>query len=221
MAKRIGVVLSGCGVMDGSEIHESVCTLLAIDQSGATALCMAPDIPQMHVVNHLAGEPEAGDHRNVLLESARIARGRIRDLKSVRVEDLDAVIFPGGFGAVKNLCTYATDGANCTVDPQVMRLATDMIDAGKPIGVICIAPALLARIAGERKLHPKLTIGNDRQTAATIAKMGAEHCQCTVSEFVVDEENKIVSTPAYMLAERISEVYDGVRKLVDAVIKLC
>ena len=174
----------------------------------------------MHVVNHLAGEPEAGEKRNVLLESARIARGKIRDLKSVSAENLDAVIFPGGFGAAKNLCTYATDGPDCTVDPQVARLATEMIDARKPIGAICIAPALLARIAGEFKLHPKLTIGNDQQTAISIAKMGAEHCQCTVSEFVIDEKNKIVSTPAYMLADRISEVYEGVRKLVDAVIKL-
>lgn len=215
--KRIGVVLSGCGVRDGSEIHEAVFTLLAIDRQGAEAVCMAPnaDFP---VTDHLAMQ-ESGEKRNALVESARIARGDIRDIAGVTADDLDAIIFPGGFGAAKNLCDFAMKGAAASVHPEVSRLLKEMAVAGKPIGAICIAPALIAAVLG-KDFGPTLTIGNDAGTAAEIDKTGAKHQVCPVTKFVVDAKNKLVSTPAYMLAGRITEVYDGIDKCVKEVIKL-
>ncbi len=218
MAKKIGVVLSGCGVMDGSEIHESVLTLLAIDRAGAEAVCMAPNIKQFHVINHLTDEESKGEARNVLTESARIARGKIRDLASVKATEIDALIFPGGYGAAKNLCDYAFKGPDCSVNPDVARLAKEVHEAGKPIGVICIAPVIGAKVLGAE--HPKITIGTDKNTAKDIEKMGAKHVACPVQEFVVDRERKLVSTPAYMLAQRISEAAAGIDKLVKTVIEL-
>jgi enhancing lycopene biosynthesis protein 2 len=218
--KRIGVCLSGCGFLDGAEIHESVLTLLAIDQAGAKAVCCAPDIPQASVVNHATNQPEGGT-RNVLTESARIARGDIRNLREVKAADLDALVFPGGFGAAKNLCTFAGDGADCTVHPEVDRLAGEMLAARKPIGAICIAPALLARIVGRKDLHPRMTIGTDKATAAAIQQMGAQHCDCPVREMITDERHRIVSTPAYMLGKGPAEVFEGIRKLVGEVLRLC
>jgi enhancing lycopene biosynthesis protein 2 len=215
--KKIGVVLSGCGVRDGSEIHEAVFTLLAIDQAGCQAVCMAPD-SEFAVTNHLTMQ-DAGDKRNMLVESARIARGNIRDLQGVTAADLDAIIFPGGFGAAKNLCDFAVNGAAASVHPQVLRILKEMATAKKPIGVICIAPALVAAALG-KDLAPTVTIGTDAGTAAEINKTGAIHQECPVTGFVVDEKNKIVSTPAYMLAERISEVSAGIEKCVTEVIKL-
>ena len=217
--KKIAVCLSGCGFLDGAEIHESVLTLLAIDQAGAKAVCCAPDVPQAGVVNHATHKLESGS-RNVLVESARIARGEIRNVRDVRAAEVDALIFPGGFGAAKNLCTFATEGANCTANPDVERLAGEMLAAKKPIGAICIAPALLARIVGRKDLHPDITIGTDKATAAAINQMGARHCDCGVREMVVDEKHKIVSTPAYMLGSGPAEVFEGIRKLVAEVIRL-
>jgi len=218
--KKIGVCLSGCGFLDGAEIHESVLTLLAIDQAGARAVCCAPDIPQASVINHATNKPEGGA-RNVLVESARIARGEIKNVRDVKATDIDAIVFPGGFGAAKNLCTFATDGATCTVNSEVERLAGDMLAAKKPIGAICIAPAMLARIVGKRDLHPKVTIGTDKATAAAINQMGAQHCDCPVTEMIVDERHKIVTTPAYMLGRGPAEVFEGIRKLVAEIIRLC
>jgi enhancing lycopene biosynthesis protein 2 len=215
--KMIGVVLSGCGFRDGSEIHEAVFTLLAIDQAGCQAVCMAPD-SECAVTNHLTMQ-DAAEKRNMLVESARIARGNIRDLQGVTAADLDAIIFPGGFGAAKNLCDFAVNGAAASVHPEVLRILKEMATAKKPIGVICIAPALLAAALG-RELTPTITIGTDAGTAAEINKTGAIHQECPVTGFVVDEKNKIVSTPAYMLAERISEVSAGIEKCVTEVIKL-
>jgi len=215
--KKIGVVLSGCGVRDGSEIHEAVCALLAIDQAGCEAVCMAPNA-DFAVTDHLTMQ-EAGEKRNILVESARIARGNIRDIKDVKAADLDAVVFPGGFGAAKNLCDFAVKGAAASVHPEVARLLKEMAAAGKPIGAICIAPALIAAALGS-EYAPTLTIGNDAGTAAEINKTGATHQECPVSGFVVDRQNKLVSTPAYMLATRISEVQDGIEKCVKEVIKL-
>jgi len=217
MKKRIGVVLSGCGVYDGSEIHEAVFTLLAIDRNGAEAVCMAPDI-QLDEVDHLAGAP-TGAKRNVLVESARIARGKIKNIAEVGAADLDAVIFPGGFGAAKNLCDFAVKGAEATPQPEVARLLKEMVAAKKPIGAICIAPALIAAVLG-REYAPRLTIGNDAGTAAAINATGSCHVECPVSEFVVDRENRIVSTPAYMLAGRIGEAAEGIEKTVKAVIEM-
>ena len=218
--KKIGVVLSGCGVYDGAEIHESVITLLAIDKLGAEALCMAPNKNQMHVVNHLTGSVTEGETRNVLVESARIARGQIRDMKDVTAKDFDALILPGGFGAAKNLCDFAVKGADCAVDPEVERLVLETLAAKKPVGAICIAPALLAAIQGDGKGRPRVTVGTDKSTAQAIGAMGACHVECQVEEFVVDTENKIVTTPAYMLAKRISEAAEGIEKLVKEVIRL-
>jgi len=215
--KKIGVVLSGCGVRDGSEIHEAVLTLLAIDQCGAEAICMAPD-NEFIETNHLTME-ETGARRNVLVESARIARGNIRNIKDVKATDLDGIIFPGGFGAAKNLCDFAVKGAAATVHPEVSRLLKEMATASKPIGVICIAPVVTAAVLG-KDLAPTVTIGNDAGTAAEIEKCGALHQDCAVTEFVVDKKNKLVSTPAYMLATRISEVHEGIGKCVREVVAL-
>lgn len=217
---KVGVCLSGCGFLDGAEIQEAVCTLLALDQAGAEAVCFAPNIEQSDVIDHHTQLPIPGQVRNVLVESARIARGAIHDAAAISALDLDALIFPGGYGAAKNLSSFATEGPECRVNPQVDRIVVEMIEAGKPIGVICIAPAIVAGILGARGLHPKLTIGTDEPTAAALSAMGAEHCPCAVTEHVVDAELKIVSTPAYMLARGPAEVYEGIKKLVDDVLRL-
>jgi len=212
MAKKVGVILSGCGVYDGAEIHESVVTLLALDRHGAEAVVCAPNTPQLHVVNHLTGEVAAGEARNVLVESARIARGAIRDVADVAASELDALILPGGFGAAKNLCDFAVKGPACEVHPEVARLVREVHAQGKPVAAVCIAPALLARVLGEEA--PELTIGTDAGTASALETMGARHVACPVRETVVDERRKLVTTPAYMLAERISEAADGIERTV-------
>lgn len=215
--KKIGVVLSGCGVYDGSEIHEAVLTLLSIDRQGCEAICMAPSV-ELSVINHQSTQ-ETGEKRNVLVESARIARGAIRDIKEVAAAELDAIIFPGGFGAAKNLCTFAAQGAAASVNPDVARLLKEMAAAKKPIGAVCIAPALIAAVLGA-DYSPTVTIGTDGGTAAEINKTGATHQECRVTEFVVDRKNKVVTSPAYMLATRISEVAEGIDSCVREVIKM-
>jgi len=212
MAKKIGVLLAGCGVYDGSEIHEAVITLLALDRAGAEVVMCAPDVAQMHVVNHLTGEPEPGVVRNVLVESARIARGKIRDVAGVQAKELDGLILPGGFGAAKNLCDFAVKGKDCTMHPEVARLVRDVHAQGKPVAAVCIAPALLARVLG--KEAPQITIGTDADTAAALEAMGARHVSCSVTEHVVDRQRKLITTPAYMLAQRISEAAAGIEKTV-------
>jgi enhancing lycopene biosynthesis protein 2 len=220
MKKKIGVVLSGCGVYDGAEIHEAVITLLAIDRAGAEAVCMAPDVEQMHVINHLTGEEMKEETRNVLVEAARIARGNIKDIATVKADDIDALFFPGGFGAAKNLCDFAVKGENCDVHPEVMRLVKEFAQKKKPQGVACIAPALFAKIYEGESRHPTLTIGNDRDTSEKIEKMGSHHQDCAVQDVVLDAENKIVSTPAYMLGQSIGEVADGIEKSVRELVKM-
>lgn len=217
---RVGVVLSGCGVYDGSEIHEAVLSLLAIAKLGAEAICMAPDIEQMHVINHFSGQTEDGCSRNVLVESARIARGQILDISTVKADDIDALVFPGGYGAAKNLCDFAVKGADCTVNDQVQRLVDETLAAGKPIAGICIAPAMLAKILGQQKPPATLTIGTDKDTAATLDAMGVTHVACTVNEVVVDEQRKIVTTPAYMLADNIAQVAVGIEKAIQRMLEL-
>jgi len=217
MKKKIGVVLSGCGVYDGSEIHEAVLTLLAIDRNGAEAVCMAPDM-ELAEVDHLAGQP-TGARRNVLVESARIARGKIRNIAGVKADELDAIVFPGGFGAAKNLCDFAQKGADASIQPDVARLLKEMAVARKPICAICIAPALIAAVLG-KEYAPELTIGNDEGTAEAINATGSRHLNCAVRELVVDSKNRIVSTPAYMLAGCISEAAEGIEKAVKAVIEM-
>ena len=218
--KKIGVVLSGCGVYDGAEIHESVITLLAIDRAGAEAVCMAPNVEQMHVVNHLTGEEAAGEKRNVLIESARIARGEIKDISTVKADDIDALVFPGGFGAAKNLSSFAVKGENCDVHPEVLRLVKEFAAKQKPQAVLCIAPAMMAKIYQDAPKKPVLTIGNDKETSGKIELMGSRHQDCSARDFVLDAENKIVSTPAYMLGQSISEVAEGIEKTINELIKM-
>jgi len=210
------VILSGCGVYDGAEIYESVITLLRLDQRGAQVQCFAPDIAQLHVINHLTGE-EMPESRNVLVESARIARGEVKDIREANAEDFDALIVPGGFGSAKNLSNFAVEGTGCTVQPDVLALTEAFAEAGKPVGLICISPALAAKIYGPGVI---CTIGNDADTAAALNKMGATHKDCAVSEIVEDKARKLVTTPAYMLAQSISEAASGINKLVDRVLEL-
>ncbi|MCK4277711.1 MAG: isoprenoid biosynthesis glyoxalase ElbB [Desulfurellaceae bacterium] len=211
---KVGVVLAGSGVMDGSEIHEAVLTLYFLDRSGAEIVCMAPDVNQLDVVNHLKGEP-SDETRNVLVEAARIARGDIKDIKEIKTSGLDALIFPGGYGAAKNLCNFAVKGADCIVNPEVERVIKEMHEAGKPIGFICIAPVIAAKVLGA-----EVTIGSDKDTAAAIEKMGGKHVIREVEDIVFDGKNNVVSTPAYMLGPSISKVALGIGKLVDKVLEL-
>jgi enhancing lycopene biosynthesis protein 2 len=215
---KVGVVLAGCGVFDGAEIHEAALTLFFLDRAGAEIICMAPNVDQMDVVNHIKGESSVGEKRNVLIESSRIARGVIRDMKDVTSADLDALVFPGGFGAAKNLCNFALKGPDCAVNPEVERLIKEMHGAKKPIGFICIAPVIAAKVLGS--FNPRLTIGNDPDTAGAIEKLGGEHVACTVDNIVVDTKNKVVTTPAYMLGPSISKVALGIEKLTGVLLKL-
>lgn len=214
--KKVGVVLSGCGVYDGAEIHESVLTLLALAKQGAEAVCFAPDKNQLDVINHLTGEPMS-ETRNVLIEAARIARGNIQPLSLASADELDALIVPGGFGAAKNLSNFASQGSECRVDDGLKNLAQMMHAAGKPLGFMCIAPAMLPKIFD---FPLRLTIGTDIDTAELIEEMGGEHVPCPVEDIVVDEDNKIVTTPAYMLAQNITEAAIGIEKLVERVLVL-
>ena len=217
MSKKVAVVLSGCGVYDGAEINEAVLTLLCLEQQGASYECFAPNIAQMHVINHLTGEPVEGETRNVLVEAARIARGNIRDITQATVAEFDALLVPGGFGAAKNLSNFAVAGAAMDVQPDFLALARAFHDSGKPIGLICIAPVMSAAICGE---GARCTIGNDADTAAAITAMGGAHLPCPVSEARVDVTHKLVTTPAYMLAGKVSEAYAGISACVQEVLAL-
>ena len=214
---RVGVVLSGCGYLDGAEVQEAVLTLLALDRAGAEVSCFAPDVDQLKVVNHLTGA-ETQERRNVLVESARIARGDIDDVAEAEAGDLDALILPGGFGAALNLCDFAVSGADCTVHPDVAALIKAVHTAGKPIGAICIAPALIAKVLGDEEV--KVTIGNDAGVAKAITAMGATHEACPVEQFVVDRERKVVTTPAYMLGPGPKDVAAGIERCVTEVLAM-
>ncbi|MBF0106954.1 MAG: isoprenoid biosynthesis glyoxalase ElbB [Deltaproteobacteria bacterium] len=218
MQKKIAVVLSGCGFLDGAEIHESVLTMLHVTKSGAALHCFAPDIKQTTVTSHLTRD-SLGESRSVLAESARIARCDIGDLKKLDAKDFDAVIFPGGFGAALNLCNFGTKGADCTVHPEVERVINAFHQAKKPIGAICIAPAIVARVLGNKGVE--LTIGTDPGTAQTLEKLGARHVNKKVTEIHYDEKNRVATTPAYMLAQNIAEVDAGVSRLVAKIIEVC
>jgi enhancing lycopene biosynthesis protein 2 len=214
---KIGVLLSGCGVFDGSEIHESVLTLLYLNQAGADILCMAPDMDQYHVINHFTGKESQGK-RNVLVESARIARGEIKDIADIKASDIDALIIPGGFGAAKNLSDFAFKGPEAEVQADVSRLINDMVSQKKPVGAICIAPATLVKaISG---LKPEVTIGNDHDTANAIETMGGRHNICNVDMIHIDESNRLVSTPAYMLGPEIKDIAKGIKKLVEKILEM-
>jgi enhancing lycopene biosynthesis protein 2 len=212
--KKFAVVLSGCGVFDGAEIHEATLTLLAIAQQGATYDIFAPDVEQYHVVNHLTGK-EMNEKRNVLIESARIARGRIKPLDSFWAVDFDAIVFPGGFGAAKNLSTFALDGPNAKINVDVENVVKAMHQAGKPIGALCIAPAVIARILDD----VEVTIGTDPGTAQAIEKMGGKHVEAGHGEVVIDKKNKIFTTPCYMLEANIIQIYEGACNVVKEMLK--
>jgi len=212
---KIAVILSGCGVYDGAEVHESVITLLALDRAGVEVVCVAPDKPQMHVIDHTKGEP-TGETRNVAVESSRIARGPVASLAEFDVSGVDAIVFPGGFGAAKNLCDYAVNGPNMTVEPQVERVVTEARAGGKPLAFLCIAPVIAA------KLLPgvRVTIGADPGTAEHIAQLGGRHVECPVDDFVEDEEQNVLTAPAYMLGPGIKEVAAGIERLVARLVEL-
>ena len=209
---KIGVILSGCGVKDGAEIHESVLSMYFLDKYGFEYVVAAPDKDQSIVINHVTGQP-SGERRNVLAEAARIARGDIVKLSSLTARDIDAALLPGGFGAAQNLSTFAKDGDNCVVDDDLSRLLKDLHSQGKPIAALCIAPAILAKLFGPDH-KAKVTIGTDAGTAQALQKMGAQHENKAVDDIVYDEQNNLVTTPCYMLAMSIKEVGAGIEKTV-------
>lgn len=215
--KKIAVVLSGCGHLDGAEIHESVLTLLAISQAGVEWQCLAPNRDQYHVLNH-ANQTPMKETRNIMVEAARIARGNIKALDQANIEDYDAVIFPGGFGAAKNLFDFALKGdASYQVQADVLAFAQKIIASGKPSGFICIAPMMIPHIYPK---GVKMTIGNDAQTAQAAIANGAKHLDTALDGICLDEQHKVVTTPAYMLGQNIAEVNQGIQKLVKAVIAM-
>lgn len=215
--KRIAVILAGCGVYDGAEIYESVLTLLRLDQQGAEVKCFAPNISQMHVIDHLTGDESVSESRNVLVEAARIVRGEIADLEQANADEFDGAIVPGGFGAAKNLCNFAVEGSGMVVNDAFKEFMQAMHKAGKPVGLICIAPVMAAQLFGEAV---ECTIGNDEGTAQAVEDMGACHKICEVGEVYIDHTHKLVTTPAYMLAERISEAATGINLLVDTILEM-
>lgn len=214
--KKVAVVLSGCGVFDGAEIHESVLSLLALDRQGAEYQCFAPDIPQHHVVNHITGD-EMAESRNVLIEASRIARGNIKPLAEFNGAEYDALLLPGGFGAAKNLSSLAFEGPECKVNEDLSSAVTAMVSAGKPIGALCIAPAVLAKILD----GAKVTIGSDEGTIGAIEAMGGTHQETTHGEIVIDERLRLVTSPCYMLDATISQIADGADNTVRALLGLC
>ncbi len=214
--KKVAVVLSGCGVFDGAEIYESTLTLLRLDQKQVSVTCFAPDIEQMHVIDHRTGETMA-ESRNVLTEASRINRGSVHPMSEANADDFDAIIVPGGFGVAKNLSDFAVEGSECSVLPEFAQLLQSFRDQKKPIGMICIAPALLPKILGT---GVSCTIGHDAATAGQIDHMGGVHISCDVDNVVIDHEHKVVSTPAYMEAQSISQAAEGIFKLVDKVLSM-
>jgi len=213
--KRFAVILAGCGVFDGAEIHEATLTLLAIAKAGASYQCFAPDKEQTHVVNHITGSL-VDETRNVLVESARIARGKIKPLNLYDPEIFDALILPGGFGVAKNLCSFAFEGSDCTVDPEVELSVIASVEAGIPIGALCIAPTLIAKILP----GAEVTIGDDPDTANAIEKMGAVHHITNHGDVFIDRKYKLVTSPCYMLNANIVQIAEGTEKVVKELIEL-
>ncbi len=213
--KKFAVILAGCGIYDGAEVHEATLTLLAIEKLGAGYQCFAPDIFQHHVINHLTGD-EMNEKRNVLVESARISRGDIKPLSDFNPKEFDALIFPGGFGVAKNLCTVAFDGFKASVNNEVEKAVKEMLKLKKPIGAMCIAPVLIAKIIGD----VSVTIGKDEATAETIEKMGATHIIANYDDVVIDDKHNVFTTPYYMEATDIVQVYEGAQNIIEAMLKV-
>ncbi len=213
--KSIAVILSGSGNQDGSEIHEATLTLWAIHKNGAEYQCYAPDIPQHHVLNHLTGK-EMSETRNVLVESARIARGNVKDLTGFNQANHDALVIPGGLGAAKNLSTFAFDGQDCEVNTDVEQAIQQMVEANKPIGALCIAPVILARIIDDALI----TVGQNPEVIKQTTAMGARHKDTMQGEIIVDTNRKLVTTPCYMLEARVDQIGDGADKLIQEILQL-
>lgn len=214
--KKVAVVLSGCGFLDGAEITESVSTLIALSELGAEYACFAPEMRVPTVAHY--GQDAAAETRNTLVEAARIARGRISSLAELQATGFDAIVFPGGYGAAKNLSNWAEAGAGANVHPEVERVIREFHKADKPIGVICIAPTLVAKILGEKGVS--LTIGNETETAAEIEKTGAQHVKCAVDDYVSDRDHKVLSTPAYMYEAKPHQVFTGIRKMLRELVEM-
>ena len=217
---KVGVVLSGCGHQDGSEIHEAVFTLHALEKAGAEAIIMAPDMDQFHVINHLNGNEDLTESRNILVESARIARGKVVDVASVSGHQLDALIFPGGTGMAKNIFDYSMAGINCTVISDVQRLVVEILEADKPLGAICIAPVMVAKVLEFLGRTGTVTGGFNDEINNDIKAMGINTIEVGAEEIVVDKENKIVTTPAYVEAKSMNESFTGIEKLVNKVLDM-
>lgn len=217
---KVGVVLSGCGHQDGSEIHEAVFTLHALEKAEAEAIIMAPDMDQFHVINHLNGNEDLSESRNILVESARIARGKVVDVASVSGHQLDALIFPGGTGMAKNIFDYSMAGINCTVISDVQRLVVEILEADKPLGAICIAPVMVAKVLEFLGRTGTVTGGFNVEINNDIKAMGINTIEVGAEEIVVDKENKIVTTPAYVEAKSMNESFTGIEKLVNKVLDM-
>lgn len=213
--KIFAVVLSGCGVFDGAEIQEATLTMLAIKRAGADYNLFAPNIPQHHVINHITGAVMK-EERNVLVEAARIARGKISPLDRFLASEHDALIFPGGFGAVKNLCTWAIDGDKCAVEIDVERSIKAMFQAKKPIGAMCISPVILARLF----TGTMLTTGDDKSSRDYIRKTGSEYVTTTQGQVVIDKARKFFTTPCYMLDANIADIAEEIEILVHEMMKI-
>ena len=217
---KVGVVLSGCGHQDGSEIHEAVFTLHALEKAEAEAIIMAPDMDQFHVINHLNGNEDLSESRNILVESARIARGKVVDVASVSGHQLDALIFPGGTGMAKNIFDYSMAGINCTIISDVQRLVVEILEADKPLGAICIAPVMVAKVLEFLGRTGTVTGGFNDEINNDIKAMGINTIEVGAEEIVVDKENKIVTTPAYVEAKSMNESFTGIEKLVNKVLDM-
>jgi enhancing lycopene biosynthesis protein 2 len=212
--KKFAVILSGSGVFDGAEIHEAVLTLLAIAKAGAAYEIFAPDMAQHHVINHVTGQ-EMKDVRNVMVESARIARGKIRSTSEFNASEFDALIFPGGFGAAKNLCNWAIEGDNCKVHPEIENAINAMSAAHKPVGAMCIAPVIIGKVVK----GARVTTGDDPASAKFLEKMGSAYSKATHGDVVIDRERKIFTTPCYMLDASITDISKGTENLVSEMMK--
>jgi len=218
MAKKVAVILSGCGYLDGAEVQECVLTLYFLDRAGIEVSCFAPDQPQMHVVNHLTNEPTE-EQRNVLVEAARIARGVVRKLGEAQLAEFDALVIPGGYGVAKNLSDFALKGAEASVNEDLVRLVDEAVKAQKPIVAICIAPAVLAAALSRIGSSANLTIGSDAGTAQAIETLGSKHESCPVQGLAVDQQQRIVSTPGYMLSATPKGVGAGIEAAIDQLIQ--
>ena len=213
--KKFAIILAGCGVYDGAEIHEAVMSMYAVMKNGAEYQVFAPDIAQHHVVNHLTGA-EMPESRNVLVESARIARGNIKPVAELNLRDFDALLFPGGFGVAKNLCSYAFEGADCSVNPEISILIKEAVSLRKPIGALCISPVLLAKIMGD----VTITVGPDEEDAANVKAMGANHIATQHGEVIIDDKHRLFTTPCYQLKSTIVQVAEGAENIVKAMLKV-